>query len=153
TRSMYTVADPVDFSGPFKAEARVAADRFALGERTVCTFALPAMKTFLGDHALGDVWGTNGPDKRQYTMRLRTTRKATFEESIRVPAGWTFDSLPDPVKLDGPAASLDFGIEKSASELRYHCELIIKKHRISPDEYGQYKQVLDAFDKLVGGVV
>jgi hypothetical protein len=76
-----------------------------------------------------------------------------FEETLRSPAAWEIESMPETVKLDGPAASLDFWIEKSAHELRYRCELIVKKHRIAPDDYVQYKQVVDAFDKLCSAYV
>lgn len=149
-RESFTIMDPVDFSGPYKVDVQVRAEHLAAGDREVRCVPLPALRSILCDGALGDVLASVAPDTRKYTMRLRTTRRAIYDETIRLPRGWTVASHPKAVSLDGPAASLEFAVEPSASELRYRCALTIKKHRIEPDEYRQYKQVVDAFQQLAG---
>lgn len=143
-----TAMDPVDFSGPMAVSLELTAAGWTLGERERRYVALPALRNVLGDHLIGDVLGAAGPESHKFPIKVRTTRIARIEETIRVPAAWKIESAPEPVKIDTPVAALVFEPTLSAGQLHYVCELTIRKHRIEPAEYGDFKRVIDAFGKL-----
>ncbi len=144
--------DPVDFSGPIRVQAEFAADGFALGGARRY-LALPMLQTVLGDRTLSDLFGNTGPKERKYGLRLWATRLARFEETIQLPPGWKVARTPDPVKLDGPAAGLTFECTTEAGQIRYTCELRVKKWLVPGGEYANFKEVMDKFDELTGRVV
>jgi hypothetical protein len=144
--------DPVDFSRPLMIEAAVSAERYALGDGERRVLALPALRAALGD-VISDITGGASLETRKHPLRLSATRRVLFEETIRLPQGWTVEHLPDMQALDGPVAALRFEAEKTDHQLSYVCELTIKQRRIPPADYANYKQVVDAFNKLADAVI
>ena len=57
-------------------------------------------------------------------------------------------SVPEEVTLDGPAASLRFKLDQNTSHISYECQVDIKSHMISPDDYENYKEVIDTLRDL-----
>jgi hypothetical protein len=148
-----THTGPSDFSGPMDITCDFAADRYAIGDGDERYLSLPMMKTVLGDRTLYDLFGKASPDERKYGISLLATRAARFEETIRLPNDWTVVSKPDPVDIDGPSASLHFEIETTPGQIHYTCELSIKHWVIPPDEYANFKEVMDKFDELTGRTI
>jgi hypothetical protein len=142
------ISDPVDFSAPFAIECEFVADGYALGSGERRFLSLPMLEQVLGDMVVSDVMGGASLEKRKFTARFRSTRRLVFSEVISLPDGWTVAELPETKKLDGPAAALDFRIEQSGGQIRYECTLDLKKHRVPPEEYANYKQVIDALNEL-----
>ena len=126
---------------------------YVLGDRERRLLQLPGLRTLCADHFLNDVVGLRGPETRKFATKARTTRNATIVEKIRVPRGWTFEGVPEAVSIDNPIAALRFEVNKSVESLDYRCVLTLKKHRIEPEEFGQVRQVLDAYDRLVNAWV
>lgn len=145
--------DPVDFSGPVQVDCEYAAAGFALGEGPRRYLALPLMQTPLGDRTIYDLFGTTGLKERKYAVKLLATRLVRLEESVRLPEGWTVVRRPEPVRLDGPAAALHFDIEAAPGEIRYTCELRIKRWQVPPAEYANFKEVMDKLQELTGRVI
>jgi len=145
--------DPKDYSGPLTIKCDYAADAYALGDDDYRLLALPMMKTVLGDRTLYDLFGKTSPDERKYGIKLLATRKAVFEETVRVPRAWEIVEKPDPVDIDGPSASLHFEIETTPGQIRYTCELIVKKWLIPPEDYANFKEVMDKFEELTGRTI
>jgi hypothetical protein len=145
--------DPVDFSGPIHMQCGFDADHYALGDGETRLLALPMLQAVLGDRTLSDLFGNTGAKERKYGLRLWASRKARFEETIRLPAGWEVSKLPDAVSLDGPSAGLQFKIESQPGQLHYTCELVVKRWIIPPAEYANYKEVIEKFEELAGRVV
>lgn len=145
--------DPVDFSQPMQVSAAFEAPGFALGDDGRRYLKLPMMQTVFGDRTLYDIMGKTDLPERKYGLKLLATRLARIQETIELPSGWTAAELPEPISLDGPAASLQFDIEASGNQIRYTCELAVKRWTIPPDEYANFKAVLDAFENLTGHVV
>lgn len=144
---------PIDFSGPIAASLEIESAGFLLGDAGKRWMSLPALRCVFYDQLLSDVISAAGPELRKQPMKIRCTRLARFEESIRLPEHWSVARLPEAVTLDGPAASLRFEISRSEGEIRYSCELSIKKHKIEPPEYAQFRQVVEAFNKVAGSLV
>jgi hypothetical protein len=145
--------DPVDFSGPLKLAAEFDVPHFVLGAGRQRHFELPIMQTVLGDRTLSDLLGKTGPKERKYGLKLWATRLARFDETLRLPDDWKVVRKPEPVKLDGPSAGLNFELEATPGQLHYTCELVIKKWTIPPEEYANFKEVLEKFDELAGCVI
>jgi hypothetical protein len=148
-----TCTDPVDFSGPIHVQCRFEAGHYALGTGEQRLLGLPMLQTVLGDRTLSDLFGNVAAKERKYGLRLWATRKARFEETVKLPAGWEVSKLPDAVSLDGPAAGLQFKIESQPGQLHYTCELVVKRWIIPPAEYANYKEVIEKFEELAGRVV
>ena len=148
-----TYMDPVDFSGPFKLSFDYVADHYPLGDNGYRVFALPMLQSILGDRTIYDLFGKTGLKERKYAIKLMATRLCRFEETVRLPAGWTVAEKPDPVTLDGPSAALKFEIETTPGQIHYTCELSIKKWQIPPDEYANFKEVMDKFEELTGRTI
>jgi hypothetical protein len=145
--------EPVDFSGPVQVECEYAAAGFALGGGTRRYLRLPMMQTPLGDRTIYDLFDTTSLKERKYALKLLATRLVRLEETVRLPDGWKVVRKPEPVRLDGPAAALNFEIEAPAGEIRYTCELRIKRWQVPPAEYGNFKEVMDKFQELTGRVI
>jgi hypothetical protein len=145
--------DPVDFSGPINVHCTFEAGHYALGSGEQRLLALPMMQTVLGDRVLSDLFGNTSAKERKYGLRLWATRKAHFEETLKLPPGWEVTKLPDAVSVDGPSAGLTFKIDSTPGQLHYTCELVVKRWIIPPAEYANYKEVIDKFEELAGRVV
>ena len=148
-----TCMDAADFSGPLEIQCEFEADDYALGTAGRRFLKLPMMQTVLGNRALYDLFGKTSLDERKYAIKLLATRLARFEETIRLPKDWTITETPDPVDIDGPSAALHFEIEKAPGQIRYTCDLVVKRWQIPPEEYANFKEVIEKFEELVGYVV
>ncbi len=147
--------DPVDFSGPLQIDADYEAAAYAIGSDTLRVFKLPMLQTIFGDRAMYDLFGHTGKNERKYGIALLATRLIDIEETVKLPTGWTVTNVPDPIDLDGPSAALHFKADTGSTpgEIRYTCQLTIKKWTIPPDEYDNFKEVMDKFEELTGPVV
>jgi hypothetical protein len=148
-----TYTDPDDFSGPLNVKFDYAADNYAIGDNQYRFLALPMLQTILGDRTLYDLFGKTTPDERKYAVGLLATRLARFEETLRLPSGWTVVEKPDPVDLDGPSAGLHFELEATPGTIHYTCELTIKHWQIPPDEYDNFGEVMKKFEELTGRTI
>ena len=148
-----TFTDPVDFSRAMSIEGDFAAENYVLGSGSMRFLALPMMQSILGDRTLYDLFGKTTLDERKYGINLLATRGARFEETLRIPRDWEIVTKPEPVDLDGPSASLHFEIETSPGQIRYTCDLAIKRWSIPPDEYANFKEVMEKFEELTGRTI
>ena len=145
--------DPVDFSGPIEVAADFEAGGFALGQGPRRYLALPMLQSVFGDRTIYDLFGNTAADKRQYGLKLLATRLGRFEETITLPAGWKVTRKPEPVELDGPSAGMHFKIEVEPGRIHYTCDLVVKKWTIPPEDYANFKQVIEKFEELTGRVI
>jgi hypothetical protein len=145
--------DPSDFRVPIEASVEYAAAAFAIGTEGRRLLRLPLMQTILGDRTLSDILGQTKEKERKYGLRLWSTRHVAIEETIRLPAGWKVVDPPKAVKLEGPAATLIFDLKVEDGAIRYTCDLKIHRWTVPPEEYGQFKKVMDKFAELGGRIV
>ncbi len=152
--------DPDDFSRPLDLTAEYVANRFVVGTGARRYLALPMMQTPLGATALKDLFGNSEPKERKYGLKLWATRLVNIDETVDLPNDWEVVDAPQPVEIDGPAAGLKFNLEQTltdsasgTTQLRYTCVLTIKKWIVPPEEYANFKEVMDKFEELAGRVV
>ena len=98
-------------------------------------------------------FGATDTAERQYGIKLLATRLGRFDETLRLPRGWQVAKLPDPVDIDGPSASLKFSAEVTGRDIHYTCELTVKKWTVPPEDYANYKEVIEKFQELTGYVL
>lgn len=146
--------DPEDFSGPLRIQCEYAAPDFVLGDGDKRYLALPMMQSVFGDRTIYDLFGHNDAKERQYGIKLLATRLGRFEETITLPGGWKVADKPADVELDGPSAALKFKCDDSTpGQLKYTCDLVVKKWTIPPEDYANFKEVIEKFEELTGRVV
>jgi hypothetical protein len=145
--------EPADYSGPVTLTGKFAADTFVVGTNENRLLRLPLLQTPLGDRVLVDLLDKTGPKERKYGLRLWASRLAKFDETLELPPGWEVTKKPDDVNLDGPSAALQFRCTAEGGKLHYTCELKIKRWIIPPNEYANFKEVMDKFTELTGRVV
>jgi len=148
---LYT--DPVDFRDAIRIACRYEVDGFVLGHSDRRRLALPMLRAVFGERILNDLFGHTFTGERKYGLQLRATRLAVFEESITLPPGWTVTRTPDPIAVDGPAASLSFEASSAPERLEYVCRLTVKRWIVPPEEYANFREVIERFEQLAGPVV
>jgi len=152
TIAQLACTDPVDFTKSFAADLTVYAGRYLLGNDGLYLFRLPLLSHPLGEVVAGDLLDPQAIklEERKFPLHLRSTRLLKYEETLTLPPDWKLSNLPDKRELDGPAAALKFDITASQGRLDYRFELALRKHRVPPDEYKQFKEVIEAAQKLAG---
>lgn len=144
--------DPVDFSGPLTAEFEAHAAGYALGQAERRYFRLPLLRRLMYD-TIGDVDAAASTEKRTLPIRMRSTRRMEFVESVTLPAGWQVATLPPERFIDGPAASIRFRAAQAGGKVEYTCVVDLKKRTVPPDEYANFKQVIDAMKDVCDAYV
>lgn len=145
--------DPVDFSTPIQAKGELEIAHYTIGNGQRCDIALPMLQAPFADRTLSDLLDKTAPKERKYGLKLWATRQARFEETLTLPNNWQVVRKPDPVDLDGPSAALHFKLDTQSGKIHYTCELIIKRWIIPPEEYANFKEVMDKFTELTGRVI
>jgi hypothetical protein len=145
--------EPDDFSGPLHISCDYVARQYALGTGDQRYLKLPMLQTVFGDRTLYDLFGATDTAERQHGIKLLATRLGRFDETLRLPRGWQVAKLPDPVDIDGPSASLKFSAEVTGRDIHYTCELAVKKWTVPPEDYANYKEVIEKFQELTGYVL
>lgn len=143
-----SLTDPVDFSGPFVIESEFSVPGYAIGDGERRFFRLPMLRRVLDDVVASDLHDTTGLEKRKTPLRLRSTRRLEFRETLQLPPGWAVAEAPEAKSIDGPAARLDFSISRSAGQIEYACVLDVKQRTIAPADYANFKQALEAFREI-----
>lgn len=139
--------DAVDFSGPLTAEFEAHAAGYALGQAERRYVRLPLLRRLMYD-TIGDVDAAASTESRTLPIRMRSTRRMEFLESLTLPAGWQAAMLPPDRQIDGPAASMRFSATQAGGKIEYTCVVDFKKRSVPPEEYANFKQVVDAMKEV-----
>ncbi len=144
----FRYTDPLDYSQDAKAEMTVSAESYAMGGGDVRLFKLPLMCRPLGGFVLSDLNYPLSDATRKLGLRLRATRRVIYEETLKLPAGWKVQHVPEAQKMDSGSASLTFEATPKDGELSYRFELIIRNNIIPAEDYEGYKKAIDAMNKI-----
>ncbi|MCH8963704.1 MAG: DUF3857 domain-containing protein [Planctomycetes bacterium] len=143
-----TFTDPYDYSSDSRLDTMIQAEDYVAGDRHVRMFHLPLLAHPLSSFLFPDAFYSVDAKERQFGFRLRATRLIRYKETLRLPDGWSVESVPDPVDLDSPAAALSFEAHAEGGFLTYEFELTLKKHIIPPEDYAEFKKTLDSMKQL-----
>jgi hypothetical protein len=146
--------DPADFSEPLQITCDYDASNYVVGTNNRRFFKLPMLQTVFGDRTMYDLFGSHtNSDERKYGIALLATRLGRFEETIEVPESWKIRNLPDEIEIDGPAAALQFKIDSEPGRIHYTCDLAVKRWLIPPEEYENFREVIEKFEELAADLV
>jgi len=145
--------EPRDYSRDGWLEMAVAAPRYAAGGDDRQMFRLPLMRHPLSYLFTRDLFYGFNEKEREFGLRMRATRFVRYEETIRLPDGWSCVTYPEPCSYDSPSASVQFEITPGDGRLTYTFELTLKDHIIAPDDYPGFKKVIDMMHEIGDGWV
>ena len=140
--------DPYDYSRDARVDMKVSAEGYAAGVGEVRMFQLPLMTHPLAGFLMPDFSYDFSADERQYGMRMRATRLVIYEETIKLPAGWKIEHLPEAKTLDSGSVSLTFEAKAGDGELTYRFEMALKNNVIPPEDYPGWKEAIEAMSEL-----
>ena len=143
-----TYTDPYDYSRDSRLDVMLVAREYTAGRGRTRAFRPPLLTHPLSGFLFPDAFYPIDADERQFGMKLRATRLVRYKETLKLPRGWSITHLPEPIALDSPAASLTFEALAGDGMLTYEFELALKKHIVPPEDYPEFKKVLDSVRKL-----
>jgi len=143
-----TFTDPYDYSSDSRLDTMIQARDYVAGDRHVRLFHLPLLAHPLSSFLFPDAFYSVDAEERQFGFRLRATRLVRYKETLRLPDGWSVESLPESIELDSPAAALSFRVQAEGGLLTYEFELTLKKHIVPPEDYAEFKKTLDSMKQL-----
>jgi hypothetical protein len=84
--------------------------------------------------------------KRLLPIDLNETMRGSDEFDIALPAGYTVDELPDPVKLDVGFASYESSTELRGQTLHYTRTFTLRQVTLPPEKYPELQRLAGAID-------
>ena len=111
-------------------------------------FRLPLMSHPLADWLIPDFFYSFDQKERRYGYHMRATRGVRYEETLKLPEGWTVEQIPEAQELDSAAASLKFQATSGDGQLRYTNEMVLKKHNVPAEDYAGLKEAIDTMMEL-----
>ena len=140
--------DPYDYSRDSYVSMTVSADGYVANGGTVALFRLPLMSHPLADFFIPDLFYSVDAEEREYGMRMRATRLVRYEETIRLPAGWKVDRVPEAKSIEFPSADLTFDVTPGDDTITYRFELAVKNHIIPPEDYAEFRKAIQAMKDI-----
>lgn len=140
--------DPRDYSRDGFVKMNVSAEGYAAGDGAVRMFKLPLLSHPLASFFIPDLFYPVEAEEREFGMRMRATRLVRYEETVKLPAGWVVDHVPEAQTLDSGSASLAFDATPGDGELTYRFEISIKNQIIPPKDYVEFKKAIDTMNEL-----
>ena len=140
--------DPYDYSRDTQVKMKVTAADYAAGDGNLRLFRLPMMSRPLGSFLASDLAYSLDAKERKFSMRMRASRLVRYEESIKLPAGWKVEHLPEAKKMDSESAGMSFEAKAEGDTLTYKLELTIKNNIIPAKDYPGYKKAIEAMNEV-----
>ncbi len=140
--------DFLDFNTMMTLELEIEADNYAihLDDRI---FFIPLLSKPIFNRAYeSDYLFAADPEKRKYDLTVSCTRALHFQEKIKLPRGFEVEEVPEKIEMDGPAASLHYEVTQKGRNVSIDRKVTIKKRWIPPDEYGQFKEIVDKVKEI-----
>ena len=94
-----------------------------------------------------------GEESRTQGLLLWAPRMRDVQVSLTLPTGFKVVHLPDDRAIDHEVASLATHVEQQGRKLVYTQDVRVKRRTIPPDQYGDFKEVVDAALELPADVI
>lgn len=88
--------------------------------------------------------------ERQHPLRLLGVPGYDDTYTLRLPAGFQRISGPENARVDGPFGSFSVEVDSQPGKLTVHSQFTLKKTRILPSEYAQFRQFCSDVDSAYG---
>ncbi len=139
-----------DYSKPARVSFRFESPRYAPSGPAGMAFVPAAARPFPGAGFAGFLHVPLTPRRKQPLM-LWTTPSIEVHETVTLPQGFKVERLPRERHLDGPAMKLSWKVVPGQRAGTLECFLSVeqKLRTIPPDDYPQFKEVVQAYEDLV----
>ncbi|MFH1465805.1 MAG: DUF3857 and transglutaminase domain-containing protein [Pseudomonadota bacterium] len=97
--------------------------------------------------------GAAGEDERTQGLLLWAPRMRDVQATLTLPAGFKVAHLPEDRNIDHPLASLSTHLEQKGKKLVYTQDVRVKRRMIPPDQYPDFKEVVDAVLELPADLI
>ena len=98
--------------------------------------------------AQAHLYANTGSEEKEYPFRDRCSRLVELNETISLPPFNNVVYLPEEDDKDGSAASFTGGYEIGENEIKISEKIKIKKRLFEPEEWSNYKSVIEAQNKF-----
>ena len=140
--------NPYDYSQDAFVKLTATGSGYAAGANNTRLFRLPLLSHPLNSFFRASFLNPAKLKDRKFGLRFWATRLIRYEETVKLPRGWTVEKLPEPKHLDSDAAGLLFEHSIDKNELTYRFEFRLKKGVLPTEDYAGYKKALDAMAEL-----
>jgi hypothetical protein len=140
--------DAVDYSSDGWMNLGVDVEAYAAAGENAIVFKLPLMRHPLSRLFVADLLYDFSAKDREYTLNMRATRRVIYEEAIELPAGFAAADVPERKKIDSDIASIDFSARVDGNMLTYVIDVQLKHHKVKPEQYRDFKSVIDAMHEI-----
>ncbi len=140
--------DPYDYTRDGYVDMKVSAEGYASGGNGVHMFRLPLLSHPLNRFFRASFLDPGDLKERKYGLRFWATRLIRYEETLKLPAGWKVDHVPEPKTLDSASAGLSFEVTPGDGELTYRFEFRLKNGVVPAEDYPDYKKAIDTMNEL-----
>ncbi|MCK5169448.1 MAG: hypothetical protein KAQ75_06190, partial [Bacteroidales bacterium] len=108
----------------------------------------PVVASNIFMRAQSHLYTNTSSEEKKYPFRDRCSRLVELNETINLPTFTNAVYLPEEDDKDGTAASFSGTYKLENNQLQLSETIIIKKRLFEPEEWGNYKSVVDAQQKF-----
>lgn len=108
----------------------------------------PVVASNIFKRAQAHLYTNTSAEKKEYPFRDRCSRLVELNETITLPAFSTSIYLPEEGDINGPAASFSGNYKIENNQLKLSEKITIKKRIFQPNEWDNYKSVVEAQHKF-----
>ncbi|MGB0715966.1 MAG: DUF3857 domain-containing protein [Phycisphaerae bacterium] len=134
--------EPRNYEDDSQIRANIQVDNYALHGKSTFIFKLPMLQHPLADIWCGDILQkVDENDDRRTGMKLRTTRRISYKDTLQLPEGWKIADMPDSVSLENDAGLLQFDIRQEEEKVHYELLFEARQHIIPAENYKDYQTI------------
>ncbi|MCD4832195.1 MAG: DUF3857 and transglutaminase domain-containing protein [Bacteroidales bacterium] len=133
--------------GPIEISFQYRIPQYAIVTKDEIIFT-PVVASNIFMRAQAHLYANTGSEEKEYPFRDRCSRLVELNETISLPPFNNVVYLPEEDDKDGSAASFTGGYEIGENEIKISEKIKIKKRLFEPEEWSNYKSVIEAQNKF-----
>ncbi len=131
-----------DVNTPIRYQVDYRIPGYAMVTDDGLIFAPPTAAHLVTSTRLAPYLGLAGPEEREQALLIWAPRMRDVQETIKLPAGYEVERLPEDVSIDSDIASLQVRLEGKRRKLTYTQQLAIKRREIPAEQYPDFRSVV-----------
>ena len=134
--------EPRDYTRDGSLRAAVESHHYMISSDDTCYFKLPMLQ-----HPLASIWCEDiirevaENDDRETGMKLRTTRRIKYSDTLTLPASWKIEHLPEAVEIENESGILQFKIRQVEDAIEYSLLVEARQHIVPPENYDDFRKI------------
>jgi len=123
----------------------IVAGDYLLVKTPVATGAFDIMGLVLGQ--------TTGLTERNYPLNIQFTAGSVYNETIKLPGGYSSKSIPENIAMENEAASFTSNYTLDGKAISYNSSFMVKQPQISPKDYPDYRNTVKKSGSVSQGMI